>query len=273
MFLKMLYATPLYSVLTYTKYPSMLVGMWARSRLSALLIPTFVKKYGINVQEVADPLDSFKTLNDFFIRTLKPGVRPLVAEGIVSPADGRVLAMCDISLTTTFPIKGVSLNLEKLLQSSDEAERYVGGSVLIFRLAPGDYHRMHFACDGIPAQPRVITGTYESVDPYVYTIGIQPLEVNERHHIAYTTDDFGTMAIIPVGALFVGSIIYTHASDQGHHRGDEMGYFSFGGSTVVLLFQKNTITVRPDIMAHSAAGIETPINMGQQCAVKAQTIL
>ncbi len=143
------------------------------------------------------------------------------------------------------------------------AAQFYGGTAVIIRLAPWDYHRFHFPADGIAGKPHTIAGRFESVSPVVYQSHVQPLEVNERHIIEYRSDHAAKIAIILVGALFVGAIIETYTPGKKYSQGDEMGYFEYGASTIVLLFQKNIVRIVPEILANSAAGRETPVLMGQ----------
>ena len=231
-------------------------------------IPWFIRQHAIDTSEIEKPISSFKTFNEFFIRTLKKGARPLAHEqnGVISPADGTIVILENLSTHSRFPIKGVTFNLEKLLNDKYLAQEFEGGTAIIVRLAPWDYHRLHFPLAGLPEPAVSIHGRYESVNPLVYGYGVQPLEINERHLIRYHTDAIGTIALIPVGALFVGGIIHTYRPYRHYNKGDEIGYFTFGGSTIVMLFKANTITVLSRISQNSAAGIETPIKMGQLIA-------
>jgi phosphatidylserine decarboxylase len=262
------FSKPLHAALTSSKWPSVLAGLYANTRISSVHIQAFIKKYSINIDEIQDPLSSFKTFNDFFKRKLKPEARPLSQEpdAIISPADGGVLVIENLGLFKSFTVKGTPFNLEKLLKNKDLAKDFEGSTAFIVRLAPWDYHRMHFPLSGTPSQHTVIHGKYESVHPLVYASGIQPLQINERHLILLKSDTASTIALIPVGALFVGAIKETYTPHQYVTQGDEIGYFTFGGSTIVLLFKAGTITVAPEILRNSADGKETPVKMGQLIA-------
>lgn len=259
---------PLRYVLTAFRWPSVLAGLYANTRLSSYAIHSFVQKNGINVDEIEQPLTSFTTFNEFFTRRLKKESRAIDAseKAIVSPADGKILVLENIGKQTLFPIKGVTLTIQKLVHNNALAQMFKGGIAFIVRLRPQDYHRMHFPVSGIPSPATIINGKYESVNPYVYTRGIQPLEVNERHLIMHHTQSIGSIGIIPVGALFVGAIRHTYTPNSRYEKGDEFGYFAFGGSTIVLLFQADSIVVHPAIKQNSAIGKETDIKMGQSIA-------
>ncbi len=258
------YSDPLHHTLTKKSRASRLAGKWAKSKVSKPKIKSFIKKYDLNVDEMAAPVESFRTFNDFFIRKLKPGVRPLPTDptAIISPADGSILVMQNINESTLYPTKTVVFSAAKMLGDKNFAGLFNGGTAIVIRLAPWDYHRFHFPLSGILGAPRVIKGKYESVSPAAFRAGIQPLEVNERHIIRFRPDKASTMAVVLVGALFIGSIVETYTPGKEYKQGEEMGYFEYGGSTMVLLFQKDTILVAPEIVADSKEGLETPVKMG-----------
>ena len=260
------YSAPLHGVYTKTKWASVInARRWAKHKKSKKDILPFIKKYSINTSEIAASLGSFKTFNDFFIRKLKPGARPLSQEpnAVISPADGAVFMMQNIGEKTLFPTKKVNLSIRKMLGDAKLAKKFEGGTAYVVRLAEWDYHRLHFPLSGIPSTPRSIKGRYESVSPLVYEAGIQPLEVNERRVIEFRSDKASSVAIVLVGALYIGSIVETYTPKKRIPLGAEIGYFEFGGSTMVLLFQKNTIKPLDRIVRNSAQGKETPVKMGQ----------
>lgn len=240
---------------------SNIAGWYANSRISRLHIPSFIKKHHIDLSEVMPA--NYKTFNEFFIRRLKPEARQInhKKDVLVSPADGAVSVFNDISADTFFIVKNCTLDLAEFLQSEQEAREYEHGALIIVRLAPWDYHRFHFPYAGKASCPRIITGPFESVNPFVYKKGIQPL-LNERHVISLETDAFGVIKIIAVGAMCVGRIQETYQAQQLYQKGDEMGYFEFGGSTIVLLFKPGTFVI-DEKFSESHLDKEVPIKMGQ----------
>ncbi len=258
------YSPPIRRVLTKRVF-SQLAGKWAKSKRSKSMIPRFIKAYDINVDEIEKPIDFFVTFNDFFIRTLKPKARPLPSDpsAIISPADGNALAIQNISKDSLFPIKNLSFSTAKILKSEYLSKLFQEGTAIIIRLAPWDYHRVHFPLSGFSGQSQVIAGQFQSVSPIVFQAGIQPIEINERHIIEFQPDKSSTMAVVMVGALFVGAMVETYIPGTHYEQGNELGYFEYGGSTMVLFFQKNTVTINPEIIAASKLGIETPVKMGQ----------
>lgn len=247
------------------KWFSLIIGFYCDLRISRIHIKSFVRKYGINLDEVEKPLNQYKTFNNFFIRRLKPVSRIINFDKdvVVSPCDGTILAIENILPLTNFPLKGLLLNMEKLIGNSSLFEKYQNGTLILLRLAPKDYHRFHFPTDCIPSKPIKIPGLYDSVDPIVYEGGIMPLIDNERHIIFLSTKLYKIIIMIPIGALCVGRISETYKANIFNAKGAEAGYFSFGGSSIALLFERGVIELREDIILNSKKGLETNIIMGE----------
>lgn len=240
-------------------------GYMASTRLSKHGINKFIKRYNITTDELEKPLTTYTSLNDFFSRKLRAGARPIDqrTNSIASPADGNVLVIEHLSAVTQFPVKNCTFNLEKFLQDNALAQTYIGGTLVIVRISPGDYHRFHFPVACTPSAPLCINGKYESVNALVYQTGVQPLTENERHRIMLTLPDTRAIVMVPVGAMCVGKIIETYTPKTLQAKGNEAGYFEFGGSTVVLLFPPHSIQVHDIFIQNSQKNIETPIKMGQ----------
>lgn len=250
------------------KWFSALVGCYCNTSMSKFHIPAFIEEHGIDMNQAEKNSSEFSSFNDFFTRRLKPDARPIDTEPnhIISPADGNILVFEHSNAAMRFPIKQSIFNLEQFLGDEKLAKNFEGGTIIIFRLAPHHYHRFHFPIDCIPSKAHIIHGRYESVNPVVYYTGIQPLTENERHLTLLETSSCGTIAMVSVGALCVGKIIETYKPDTLNAKGQEAGYFSFGGSTLVLIFKRNMISVNPEIIARSAQEKETPITMGAYIA-------
>ncbi len=244
---------------------SKLYGAYQDSFVSKYKIAAFVKKHHINLDDFEQPKNGYQSFNDFFIRKIKPGRRPIekTPKTLIAPADSKLFVIPVITQDITFFVKKLPFNLETFLQNSQLAADYSNGTMLIFRLAPYDYHRFHFPAAGIPEAPIVIDGQLDSVNPLVYKSGVQPLMTNVRHVIKFITNEFDTVLMIPVGAMMVGKIIETYNPSQKIGKGDEAGYFSFGGSTVVLLFKPGVIKLKQDLIENSEQGFETVVKMGQ----------
>jgi phosphatidylserine decarboxylase len=230
------------------------------SSLSRYFIPSFVKKYNINMSDYKTPIDKYKTFNEFFCRELKSEARPIDTSPntIISPADGKILAVTNISESTKFFVKDSPFLLSEFLQDDSLASQYLNGTLIIIRLSPWNYHRFHFPLDCTPSTPFVIKKKLESVNPIAYKSGLQPLLLNTRHIITLSTDMCKNVLMIPVGALFVGSIKETYTPFKNFKKGDEAGYFALGGSSIVLLFEKNIIKLTDSISIQ-----ERNIKMGE----------
>ena len=229
-------------------------GFFADNSISRFAIPLFIKKYNIALDEIEKK--TFCSLNDFFTRTLKPGSRP-IKNHIVSPADGIITVYQNIQPTTSLLVKNQRFDLQSFLGPSINASAFYGGTVAIIYLAPHNYHRYHAPFDCTPLKAVRIPGRYESVSYLAYTNGIDPLVENERQLIVL---DSNTL-MVTVGALCVGRITQTYTPNISLKKGQEMGYFSFGGSTVVLVFKPNTVRFDATLTQNS-----TPILMGQTIA-------
>ncbi len=247
-----------------------LYGAWQDSRFSKRSIEKFIREYDIDTNDFLVPEKGYESFNDFFIRKLKPGVRPidLIPDVFVSPCDGKVLAISNITREANFFVKKKPFTLSTFLENEKLAKDFENGTLLLFRLAPYDYHRFHFPCDAQATSIRTISGAYESVNPFVYTTGVLPLHTNERDVVQLETQEFGAMMMVLVGAMLVGRIVHTYKENKKHLKGDEMGYFAFGGSSIVLLFPKDTVKIRDDILKHSYNGYETAVVVGERVGHK-----
>ncbi len=239
-------------------------GWFHNTHASRHLIASFIEEYRICITDFVVPPGGYKSFNDFFIRALQPDVRPMPdnQDLPVSPADGKLFVINHITPTCTFFVKELPFDLVSFLGNDAHAQSLNNGTLCMFRLAPYDYHRFHTPCDGTIEKIIRIAGTLESVNPIAFMAGKQPLTSNERIVIMYKTQTHGTIAIVAVGALFVGSITLTKKQGEQVHRGDELGYFAFGGSTVVVIFPAHSISPKELFLRHSLQGYETAVTIG-----------
>ena len=240
-------------------------GFVQKSRWTQKKIKPFIQEFQIEEGEFLHPLSSFGSFNDFFIRKLKLESRP-VASGrdvVILPADGRYLVCPQMNLSDGFVVKGKKFCLETLLQSKDLAERYIRGSLVIARLCPTDYHRFHFPVHCIPSKATPIKGELHSVNPIALYKNIEIFAENKRQITSLQTQNFGEVLFIEVGALCVGAIHQTFSPGESYAKGDEKGYFSFGGSSLLLLFEPGRIQFDQDLIEASLDRIETKGLMGQ----------
>ncbi|MDC1107314.1 phosphatidylserine decarboxylase [Prolixibacteraceae bacterium] len=248
------------------KFISSFVGKYMDSHKSTCYIPNFVKNHGIDLLEYQkEKLEDYHTFNDFFCRKIKKSSRP-IGDDFVSPADGKILAFEDLSKVKEFFIKGAAFDLNEYLDNPELSDRYKDGSMMIVRLAPKDYHRFHFPADGVIHNANDIKGHYYSVSPLALQKSLRIFCANCRSYSMLETEKYGDILYSEVGATFVGSIIQTYAPDSHVTKGSEKGYFAYGGSTLVLLFEKGKIQIDQDLLDNTAKGYETYVNMGETIA-------
>ncbi|MGA1826408.1 MAG: phosphatidylserine decarboxylase [bacterium] len=231
-------------------------------------IASFVMSLHINMNESLRPLHEFTTFNEFFIRQLKPDARPIdmKPDVIVSPADGKVLAFNRLDKLDTFFAKGQAFSLEDFLPEHSMRDKYVGGILLIIRLAPADYHRFHFPADGRISHSTPMNGAYYSVSPYAVKQRIKIYWENTREYSLLSTIHAGDILLCEVGAAMVGSIIQSYTPHTDVKKGQEKGWFKFGGSTIILLCEKENVQIDRDIIENTHNGYETSIKMGERLA-------
>jgi len=163
---------------------------------------------------------------------------------------------------TTIWIKGKNFNLKNLLKDDNLAKEYSGGSLVIARLAPQDYHRFHSPVGGVLGKFIPCSGTYYTVNPIAVRDTIDVYTENKRQRVTIKSPEFGDVVYVTVGATMVGSIMYTAKEGQTVKKGDELGYFAFGGSTVLLLFKAGAIKFDNDLEVNSLKPIETLVKIG-----------
>lgn len=233
---------------------------------SSQQIVPFIANYGIDVDEFAKSAFDYKSFNEFFYRALKPTARPIAAGERVAvlPADGRHLAFANADATPGYYVKGQEFSVAELLGDAALAQKFAGGSILISRLCPVDYHRFHFPVAGIPNESRLINGWLYSVSPVALRRNLRYLVENKREVTLIESPVFGTVAVIEVGATNVGTIRQSYVPGRAVAKGDEKGFFAFGGSCVITLFQPGRIRFDADLLSSSADSIEVYAKMGDR---------
>ena len=232
-------------------------------------VAPFIRDYAVDVAEFVADAHSYGSFNEFFYRKLKPSARPITAgESIaVFPADGRHLAIADISSADSFYVKGQRFNLAKFLGSAKLAAEFAGGSLLISRLCPVDYHRFHFPVAGRSGAARILDGSLRSVSPLALRRKLSILWENRRMITEVDSAAFGRMIVMEVGATCVGGMPHTYQAETQVEKGADKGYFSFGGSCVATLYQPGAIRFDNDLLAQATLGREVYAKMGEQCGV------
>lgn len=244
---------------------SKIYGMLQKSVKSREKIAPFIKDFQVDPSEFVMPPNQFRTFNDFFIRKLKPEARPF-ADGdniAILPTDGRYLVFPDISRSEGFYVKGKKFDLHLLIRDEFLFELYKKGSMVIARLCPTDYHRFHFPFACTPGKAKRINGPLYSVNPLALRNRIRTLNENKRMLTELKTEAFGKVLWIEVGATCVGAIKQTYTPGRSYQKGDEKGYFEFGGSCLLFFFQENKIEFATDLITSSKDHIEVKGKLGQ----------
>ena len=250
------------------KLPSTLYGFYQSSGLSRKKIEPFIKAFSIPMDEYEKK--NYKSFNDFFIRKFKPGVRKFEESPskMAAFAEARYLAYEKVQADQTFPVKGADLTPEVLLGRQDIARAFEGGSLLIARLCPVDYHRFHYPDDGRTWDSYRMHGKFHSVNPTALKFNSEIFFQNERQITMLDTKHFGRIAYIEVGALLVGKIVQTHLRPE-FKRGEEKGYFLFGGSTVIVMGEPGAW--RPSADSRKTRGKrETFVRLGEAIAERVE---
>lgn len=230
------------------------------SRISTCCISPFIEKSGIVMDEYED--EDYESYNQFFTRRIKEGKRNFAEEAnlLCAPCDSR-LSIYPIREDGVFTIKNTVYTMDRLVKSHSLAEKYLGGTLCIFRLTVADYHHYCYVDDGVKTKNYRIPGVFHTVNPLandqypVYTENTREFSILKSNH-------FGNILMMEIGAMLVGKIV-NHHEKCTVKRGMEKGFFEFGGSTVVLAFQKDKVAIDKDITVNMQEGYETIVKMGE----------
>lgn len=265
------YLSPIFATKTLSK----IYGGLQDLAISKNKVPPFVKKFSINLDQyeagslkTPQKENSYANFNEFFIRKFEDGQRKFVPDEnkLGAFAEARYVGFESISESDKFPVKGSYLHAKDILQNEKYAKDFEGGPLLIARLCPVDYHRYHYPCDGKTLKHYFIHGDYHSVNPIALKSRPEIFIRNERRVSILETKNFGKLAYVEVGAVCVGKIIQTHNETIEFRKGDEKGYFLFGGSTVILIGEKGKFSPSADIIQNTKNNIETYITLGDEIA-------
>jgi len=227
-------------------------------------IASFIENYDLDATEFVRDVGDFANFNEFFFRELKPEVRPIDsdASSVVFPTDGRHLCVPDLSRSQGLFVKGEMFDLATLLESNDLADQYARGSLLLSRLCPVDYHRFHFPVAGVPGETRLINGPLYSVNPVALRQNIHILATNKRTLTEVKTESLGTVLLMEIGATCVGSICQTFREGSLVEKGSEKGYFRFGGSSTITIFEPGRVQFDKDLIENSQKNRELYARVG-----------
>ena len=240
---------------------SQLAGRFMDSPLSKPLIRPFARANGIRMQEYL-PV-RYDCFNAFFCRPVRKELRPIpdAADAFMAPCDG-LLSVYRITDGLVLPIKQSRYIVKDLLGNDPAAADFRDGVCLVFRLCVQHYHRYAYADDGVIVRKRFLPGELHTVRP----IALSALPVFTRNCREYTvmdTENFGRLAQIEVGAMLVGRVENYKGAGVSFRRGEEKGRFLYGGSTVVLLLQKDRVEHDAELFENTENGLETPVKLGE----------
>lgn len=244
---------------------SELYGRLYRSRWSRRRIASFADSMGIVREDLVRPLEDYATFSDFFSREIDLRRRPIDPDpaSAVAPADGRVLVYPSVGLDGEFAIKHGVFRLRRLLGDDALAAKFPRAAVAISRLYLADYHHFHFPVAGTPTAPRSVPGSYHAVSPYAHRGRVPFYAENHRNITSLESAVFGTVAMVEVGALTVGSIRQEFEPGVPAPKGGHKGWFELGGSIVVLVFREDAVRFDADLVGHSRGELETYVRVGE----------
>lgn len=258
-----------------SKWFSKLYGQSQDSLKSAQKVAPFIQNFHIQIDQFEkgsleeNPIEtSYKSFNEFFIRKFKSGQRPFTQNGreMGAFAEARYFGHAAMTDELTIPVKGSMLRAVDLIGDKALAEDFIGGPLMVARLCPVDYHRYHYPDAGRTVKSFSIPGDLHSVNPLALKYRQDIFIKNERRVAILETAHFGKLAYIEVGATCVGKIVQSFDESEPFRKGDEKGYFLFGGSTVVVCGEQGRWTPSADMLKNTASGIETYIQLGDAVA-------
>ncbi len=273
-YLNWTYSSPagmrLLELLIKKKLFSKLYGYTCDRPSSIKKIAPFIKDLNIDMKESLQQPSSFKSFNEFFTRKLTQEARPidLNNNSFISFGDGRLFAYENIDLNNIIQVKGYNYSLKELLQNDEAAGDYNNGTCLVLRLCPTDYHRFHFIDNGSCSESIKVSGDYYSVNPVALKRIPRLYCRNKREWSIFHSENFGDIIYAEIGATCVGSIIQTYTPEAPVKKGDEKGYFKFGGSTVIMFIEKGRIQMDEDIIKQTNLCFETKVKLGEKIGTK-----
>ncbi|MBZ9621323.1 phosphatidylserine decarboxylase [Clostridium sp. FP2] len=260
----------LVELLLKKKLFSKLYGYYCDTKISCKKIESFIEDFNIDMSLYQKTPDQYSSFNEFFIRELNPDGRIILKDdnALISPCDGKISAYENIDLDGLVQIKGFTYSLKELVEDNEIYNLYYGGTCLIFRLCPTDYHRFHFIDSGVCGETTKIKGHYYSVNPIALKSVKKLFCQNKREWSIFHSDNFSDVIYMEVGATCVGSIIQGYTPNVRITKGEEKGYFKFGGSTVILFFKKGVVKINEEILTQTKLGFETSVTLGEKIGLK-----
>lgn len=265
-FLKWAYGNPIGKIALHSFIKRPFFSKWYGRKMdhptTKEKVAPFIRDYGMDEKDFLDDPKSFEHFNAFFYRKLKPEARPISDAAVVFPADGRHLGFANAEDVAGVFVKGQKWDLQKLIGDDTLYEQFAGGSLVLSRLCPVDYHRYHFPLAGVPGETLLLNGPLFSVSPIALRKNLDYIWQNKRTRTVLETPAHGRVLIMEIGATCVGSIYQTYTAGEHSAKGAEKGYFAFGGSSTITIFQQGKVTLDKDLLENSANQQELYAKMG-----------
>jgi phosphatidylserine decarboxylase len=267
---------------TYESEPRRAVTQWIQSqpiydwayaalqhtRRSAQKIGPFVRKHHIDMSEF-EQVD-YPSYAAFFVRRFRPGARKFPSDSgeMGAFAEARYFGWAQLSADQKFPIKGHSLSAERILGNAERARPFIGGPVLLARLAPVDYHRVHYFDDGRTLDDDRLGSRLWTVNWHALQSKQDILFVNERQINILETQNFGRVGFVEIGAMTVGRVAQVHPLDAPFKRGQEKSVFKFGASAIAAFGEPGKWIPSQDVLDQTEKGVETLLRLGETVAMR-----
>ena len=271
--MRLIYESPVGSAtlphLVKRKALSRLYGMYCRTKLSAVQIPKFIQQYDVDMTGFEGP---YKNFADFFSREKKDVAFPKQPDLLGSPCEGLLSAVNGIQPEKLIAAKDSFFSLPELFGDEALAGAYRGGTMLRIRLTPANYHRMHFFDEGKITKTQFLNGDLYSVSPLALRRVARLYCRNKRALVLFSSKNFGDVAIVEVGATFVGSIVHCFKDGDIVNRGQQASYFLPGGSLVLIFFKKGAFVPSETVLAQTLGGFETKTSIGDALGVSHERV-
>ena len=241
------------------KFASRLYGRYCKTSMSARKIPRFIRENRIDMTGCDGIYSSFA---EFFARERKDVAFPAEPNVLGSPAEGLAAIRADIRKDALITAKNNTFSMQELLGSRSLANDYDGGVMAHIRLTPANYHRIHFFDDGIITDCKHIDGVLHSVNPLAVSRIAKLYCGNKRDLLLFSSKNFGEVALVAVGATFVGSIVHCFEIGEPVTRGSQCSYFLPGGSLLIAFFKKGSFIPDDTLLKQTSLGYESKINIG-----------
>jgi phosphatidylserine decarboxylase len=246
-----------------SKIFSKIIGFYFRSFISKIHIKKVLKKNNIDLNLFTK--NKFKSYNDFFTRKYKKIIFPQKKKIFISPGEG-LISIYPILQKSIYSIKNVQYHISDLLKNNQLSKEYINGYIVILRLRPTDYHRYIFIDNGIQSEPSYkIKGRLHTVQPIAFKY-FNVFKENSREYSILETENFGKIIQVEVGALLVGKI--NNFFIPKFYKGQEKGFFSLGGSTIILLIKEKKVSFETYILKNTKENLETQIKLGEKIGTK-----